>query len=94
MNGFIFSLVVVFSGMITLSLQSVHLLGSLLSLEMMMLGLFFFYSLVSCVMTGGEVYLGLIILTFGVCEASLGLALFVSMVRSHGVDYVTVFCLN
>lgn len=83
----------VFRGIVTLSLQRVHLLGALLRLEIIILGLFFFFSLLSSVM-GGEAYLGLIILTFGVCEARLGLALFVRMVRSHGVDYVTIFCLN
>ncbi len=38
-----------------------------------------------------EVYSCLILLTLGACEASLGLAILVSLIRTHGNDYVSNF---
>nr|QBC73135.1 NADH dehydrogenase subunit 4L [Anatoma sp. MNHN-IM-2013-42003] len=75
---------------ITVSSQGKHLLGVLLSLEAMTLSLFvFLLSFVSGVNL--ECYVCLILATFGACEASLGLAVLVSMIRAHGNDYVSSF---
>nr|ARI50052.1 NADH dehydrogenase subunit 4L [Steromphala umbilicaris] len=75
---------------LTLCLQYKHLLSSLLSLEAMTLSLFVL--LVSCcsgVSMEGEMCL--ILITMGACEASLGLAILVSLIRTHGNDYVSSF---
>uniref|UniRef100_UPI0030E13192 NADH dehydrogenase subunit 4L n=1 Tax=Tubuca alcocki TaxID=2083288 RepID=UPI0030E13192 len=67
-----------------------HLLNSLLSLEFMMLGIFWLLSM-NMAMVGSEVYLGLFFLTLAVCEGALGLSLLVLIVRSHGNDYFKSF---
>nr|WDS80472.1 NADH dehydrogenase subunit 4L [Nanhaipotamon longhaiense] len=66
-----------------------HLLNSLLSLEFMMLGVFWLLVLeISSV--GSEVYFVLFFLTLVACEGALGLSLLVFIVRSHGSDYFKV----
>jgi len=68
-------------------IQRKHLLIVLLSLEMIVLVIFLmlflrlkeFYN---------EVSFSLLFLTFCVCEGSLGLSILVSIVRSHGNDYL------
>nr|YP_009239904.1 NADH dehydrogenase subunit 4L [Grapsus tenuicrustatus]AMN14538.1 NADH dehydrogenase subunit 4L [Grapsus tenuicrustatus] len=67
-----------------------HLLSSLLSLEFMMLGIFWLLVEHSANI-GSEVYFGLFFLTLAVCEGALGLALLVLIVRSHGNDYFKSF---
>nr|UVI60491.1 NADH dehydrogenase subunit 4L [Haliotis sp. 1 KW-2022]UVI60504.1 NADH dehydrogenase subunit 4L [Haliotis sp. 1 KW-2022]UVI60517.1 NADH dehydrogenase subunit 4L [Haliotis sp. 1 KW-2022]UVI60530.1 NADH dehydrogenase subunit 4L [Haliotis sp. 1 KW-2022] len=75
---------------IVLSLQYKHLLGVLLSLELMMLSLFLMVvSVGSCFNFEGQ--LCLILITLSACEASLGLAVLVSLIRTHGNDYVYSF---
>jgi len=76
------------SAIFTLSIQRKHLLISLLALEGIILTLALLISL-----SAGEININLpifclIILTFGACEASLGLALLVSIIRSQGNDIV------
>jgi len=62
-----------------------HLLNTLLSLEYIMLSIFWFISLhLSGV--GHEAYFVLFFLTLAACEGALGLALLVSVVRTHGND--------
>nr|QGT77227.1 NADH dehydrogenase subunit 4L [Potamiscus montosus]QGT77266.1 NADH dehydrogenase subunit 4L [Potamiscus yiwuensis] len=66
-----------------------HLLNSLLSLEFMMLGVFWLLALqISSV--GKEAYFVLFFLTLVACEGALGLSLLVLIVRSHGSDYFSV----
>nr|YP_010572973.1 NADH dehydrogenase subunit 4L [Potamon fluviatile]UZH44831.1 NADH dehydrogenase subunit 4L [Potamon fluviatile] len=66
-----------------------HLLNSLLSLEFMMLGIFWLLVLqISGV--GMEMYFTLFFLTLAACEGALGLSLLVLIVRSHGSDYFSV----
>nr|AUJ21411.1 NADH dehydrogenase subunit 4L [Chaetopleura apiculata] len=68
-------------------LQRKHLLNCLLSLEMILLSIFLvILSLLSGVSSEGLMIF--ILLTFAACEASLGLALLVILIRSHGNDYV------
>nr|UEK25855.1 NADH dehydrogenase subunit 4L [Pachygrapsus fakaravensis] len=67
-----------------------HLLSSLLSLEFMMLGVFWLL-VENSTNIGSEVYFGLFFLTMAVCEGALGLALLVLIVRSHGNDYFKSF---
>nr|YP_009407066.1 NADH dehydrogenase subunit 4L [Stygiocaris stylifera]ASA39615.1 NADH dehydrogenase subunit 4L [Stygiocaris stylifera] len=67
-----------------------HLLSTLLSLEFMMLGIFWLMS-VSIVNLGGDLYFILFFLTLAACEGALGLALLVSVVRTHGSDNFSGF---
>nr|YP_009227638.1 NADH dehydrogenase subunit 4L [Gryllotalpa unispina]AGO20453.1 NADH dehydrogenase subunit 4L [Gryllotalpa unispina]QOL00604.1 NADH dehydrogenase subunit 4L [Gryllotalpa sp. YH-2020] len=63
-----------------------HLLVSLLSLEYMMLMLFMIVYLYLLIQ-GYELYFSMVFLTFSVCEGALGLAVLVSIIRTHGNDY-------
>nr|YP_002907509.1 NADH dehydrogenase subunit 4L [Cristaria plicata]ACQ90996.1 NADH dehydrogenase subunit 4L [Cristaria plicata]ADE08061.1 NADH dehydrogenase subunit 4L [Cristaria plicata]AIM46722.1 NADH dehydrogenase subunit 4L [Cristaria plicata] len=74
-------------GGVCLVSQRKSLFGALLSMEIftlgvyvMVFGLIFFQGWLSSVC--------LIFLTFGVCEAALGLSVLVSLIRSVGSDYV------
>nr|QLI42491.1 NADH dehydrogenase subunit 4L [Trogoderma variabile] len=74
-----------FSGLISFSLNRKHLLLMLLSLEFIVLSLFFFvvfYLGIFC----GEIYFSMIFVSLGVCEGSLGLSILVSLIRTHGGD--------
>lgn len=75
---------------LTLCLQYKHLLSALLRLEAITLSLFVL--LVRCcsrLRIEGEICL--ILITMGACEARLGLAILVSLIRTHGNDYVSSF---
>nr|ASM82744.1 NADH dehydrogenase subunit 4L [Hapalopeza occipitalis] len=64
-----------------------HLLVTLLSLEFIVLVLFilmYYY----IVMMMGELYLSMFFLSFAVCEGALGLSILVSMIRTHGNDFM------
>nr|YP_010625193.1 NADH dehydrogenase subunit 4L [Atyopsis moluccensis]WBG72631.1 NADH dehydrogenase subunit 4L [Atyopsis moluccensis] len=67
-----------------------HLLSTLLSLEFIMLSIFWLMVLmVACL--GGDSYFVLFFLTLAACEGALGLALLVSVVRTHGNDNFSSF---
>nr|YP_010616546.1 NADH dehydrogenase subunit 4L [Melitaea bellona]WAU48193.1 NADH dehydrogenase subunit 4L [Melitaea bellona] len=63
-----------------------HLLIVLLSLEFMVLSIFFFF-MVYLTMLNYNMYMLLVFLVFSVCEGVLGLSILVSMIRTHGNDY-------
>nr|YP_006460001.1 NADH dehydrogenase subunit 4L [Melitaea cinxia]ACT88830.1 NADH dehydrogenase subunit 4L [Melitaea cinxia] len=63
-----------------------HLLIVLLSLEFMVLSVFFFF-LVYLMMLDYNLYMLMVFLVFSVCEGVLGLSILVSMIRTHGNDY-------
>nr|UBU97800.1 NADH dehydrogenase subunit 4L [Dardanus aspersus] len=92
LNNFLLciSFFMIFSGLWSFVSYRKHLLNSLLSLEFTMLSIFLlmmsFLSLV-----GHEVYFTLFFLTLAACEGALGLALLVTIVRSHGSDYFNAF---
>nr|AEX32638.1 NADH dehydrogenase subunit 4L [Alvinocaris longirostris] len=67
-----------------------HLLNTLLSLEYIMLSIFWFM-VVMLVNLGGDSYFFLFFFTFAACEGALGLALLVSVVRTHGNDNFSSF---
>nr|YP_010954510.1 NADH dehydrogenase subunit 4L [Teredorus guangxiensis]WMV02075.1 NADH dehydrogenase subunit 4L [Teredorus guangxiensis] len=84
---FIYFLLFFFSGLYVFSSVRKHLLLVLLSLEYMVLSVFFlvfflfsYYSLLSSFV--------IIYLVFSVCEGVLGLSVLVSMIRFSGNDYV------
>jgi len=62
----------------------------LLRLEFVVLGLYFNLYLF-LVYFDFEFYFGIIFLTIRVCEGALGLAILVSLVRTHGNDYFQTF---
>nr|AHG06431.1 NADH dehydrogenase subunit 4L [Nemertopsis sp. WYS-2013] len=85
---FFLSIIMIFFGAVGLVVQRFHFLMSLISLEFMVMGLFLLvFSFVGFVYEG---YLCFVVLSFASCEAALGLGLLVSLVRSHGSDFVSV----
>lgn len=62
-----------------------HLLNTLLRLEYIILRVFWLMVL-SLSLIGQEIFFSLFFLTFAACEGALGLALLVSIVRTHGND--------
>ena len=62
-----------------------HLLNTLLRLEYIILSVFWVIVLFLCYI-GQEIFFSLFFLTFAACEGALGLALLVSIVRTHGND--------
>nr|WHL46457.1 NADH dehydrogenase subunit 4L [Acronicta hercules] len=67
-----------------------HLLIVLLSLEFMVLSIFFFL-LVYLMYISYDMYMLMVFLVFSVCEGALGLSILVSMIRTHGNDYFQSF---
>lgn len=67
-----------------------HLLSILLSLEYIVLNLFYLLFLYLNLLNF-ENYFRIIFLTFRVCEGALGLSILVSIIRTHGNDYFQSF---
>nr|YP_009029755.1 NADH dehydrogenase subunit 4L [Graphium mullah]YP_010879524.1 NADH dehydrogenase subunit 4L [Graphium eurous]QTJ29940.1 NADH dehydrogenase subunit 4L [Graphium mullah chungianus]QTJ29953.1 NADH dehydrogenase subunit 4L [Graphium eurous asakurae]AHY24038.1 NADH dehydrogenase subunit 4L [Graphium mullah]WHE44901.1 NADH dehydrogenase subunit 4L [Graphium eurous] len=67
-----------------------HLLIVLLSLEFIVLSIFFFL-LMYLNFVSNDMYMLMIFLVFSVCEGALGLSILVSMIRTHGNDYFQSF---
>nr|YP_009753999.1 NADH dehydrogenase subunit 4L [Cheirotonus gestroi]QIT06608.1 NADH dehydrogenase subunit 4L [Cheirotonus gestroi] len=85
-----FSVMAYFMGLLSFCLKRKHLLMMLLSMEFMVLGLFFnLYLYLSYY--GFEFYFSMAFLTMSVCEGALGLGILVSLMRSHGNDYFQSF---
>nr|YP_009407635.1 NADH dehydrogenase subunit 4L [Maja squinado]ASF62452.1 NADH dehydrogenase subunit 4L [Maja squinado] len=82
----IFSFFMVLCGLWSFVKYHKHLLNSLLSLEFMMLGVFWLMGL-QLTSVGMEIYFSLFFLTLAACEGALGLSLLIYVVRSHGNDY-------
>lgn len=62
-----------------------HLLSILLSLEFIVLILFFILFIYLNIINY-EIFFRIIFLTFRVCEGALGLSILVSLIRTHGND--------
>nr|YP_002971003.1 NADH dehydrogenase subunit 4L [Doryteuthis opalescens]ACS12939.1 NADH dehydrogenase subunit 4L [Doryteuthis opalescens]AJQ21370.1 NADH dehydrogenase subunit 4L [Doryteuthis opalescens] len=82
------SMFIYMSGVFVLLFQWKHILNILLSFEIMMLGIIFSFLLTWGVYSG-DYSIMMVVVVFGVCEASLGLSLLVSLIRVHGNDYVS-----
>nr|AXS64901.1 NADH dehydrogenase subunit 4L [Tenebrionoidea sp. 13 KM-2017] len=78
------------SAVLLFSIKRKHMLLMLLSLEFMVLSIFF---LLFCYLSNiqGEFMFSMLFLTFSVCEGALGLSILVSMIRTHGNDYFQTF---
>nr|YP_009526487.1 NADH dehydrogenase subunit 4L [Hycleus cichorii]ATP06051.1 NADH dehydrogenase subunit 4L [Hycleus cichorii] len=79
-----------FCGLIMFSLKRKHLLLMLLSMELMVLSLFFVMFIYLGTLDN-DYFFSMIFLTFSVCEGALGLSILVSMIRTHGNDYFQSF---
>lgn len=86
----IIALIMIFRGLWNFVSYRKHLLNRLLRLEFIILGVF---SLIvsSLSLIGNELFFSLFFLALAACEGALGLALLVSIVRSHGNDYFNTF---
>nr|YP_009185849.1 NADH dehydrogenase subunit 4L [Gabronthus thermarum]ALO70586.1 NADH deshydrogenase subunit 4L [Gabronthus thermarum] len=87
---FFVSILMYFMGLISFSLKRKHFLLMLLSLEFIILSLYFSLMMFLFFYTY-EFYFSMIFLTMSVCEGALGLALMVSIIRTHGNDYFQSF---
>nr|YP_010895063.1 NADH dehydrogenase subunit 4L [Criorhina nigriventris]WJW73589.1 NADH dehydrogenase subunit 4L [Criorhina nigriventris] len=67
-----------------------HLLSMLLSLEYIVLSLFYLL-FIYLNMLNYENYFSMVFMTFSVCEGVLGLSILVSMIRMYGNDYFQSF---
>nr|YP_010716049.1 NADH dehydrogenase subunit 4L [Parnassius hide]WDE75759.1 NADH dehydrogenase subunit 4L [Parnassius hide] len=67
-----------------------HLLIVLLSLEFIVLSMFFLM-MIYLNYVEYDMYMLMIFLLFTVCEGALGLSILVSMIRTHGNDYFKSF---
>nr|YP_009236726.1 NADH dehydrogenase subunit 4L [Acraea rogersi]AMJ17193.1 NADH dehydrogenase subunit 4L [Acraea rogersi] len=67
-----------------------HLLIVLMSLEFIVLSIFFLL-LLYLMMIEYNMYMLMVFLVFSVCEGVLGLSILVSMIRTHGNDYFQSF---
>lgn len=67
-------------------IQRLHILIALLSLEAIILGVTYIIIISALSMNLMEFFSALVILSFGACEARLGLACLVSIARSFGND--------
>nr|YP_010167003.1 NADH dehydrogenase subunit 4L [Arctia plantaginis]QRW36445.1 NADH dehydrogenase subunit 4L [Arctia plantaginis] len=82
---FIFILMFIIGNLIFV-LKHKHLLIVLLSLEYIVLSMFFFF-LICLNYIEFDMYMLMVFLVFSVCEGALGLSILVSMIRTHGNDY-------
>nr|YP_010414541.1 NADH dehydrogenase subunit 4L [Glenoleon pulchellus]URT60707.1 NADH dehydrogenase subunit 4L [Glenoleon pulchellus] len=73
-------------GCLSYALKRKHLLSMLLSLEFIVLSLFFLL-IMMLMYYDFEFFFSMVFLTFSVCEGALGLSILVSMARTHGNDY-------
>nr|QWM97255.1 NADH dehydrogenase subunit 4L [Aulaconotus atronotatus] len=84
------SLIMSLAGMIVFAAKRKHLLTMLLSLEFIVVSIYFnmfiYFSQMSY-----EYFFSMIFLTMSVCEGALGLSVLVSMIRNHGNDYILTF---
>lgn len=87
-------LLMIFASIITFLLQRKHLLISLLSLEVLVLTLSILVMLNLGQSPSYRPYLLFVLLTFGACEARLGLSLLVTMTRSFGSDTINLLTIS
>nr|ALO76277.1 NADH deshydrogenase subunit 4L [Leucocelis sp. LEU01] len=86
----VFSIIMYFCGLLSFCIKRKHLLLMLLSLEFIILSLYF-NLYIYLMYFGYEFYFGMIFLTMSVCEGALGLSILVSLIRTHGNDYFQTF---
>nr|YP_010878696.1 NADH dehydrogenase subunit 4L [Rhagastis binoculata]WHE37888.1 NADH dehydrogenase subunit 4L [Rhagastis binoculata] len=90
LNMWVIFILMFFIGNLIFVSKNKHLLIVLLSLEFIVLSIFFFM-LVFLMLIDYDMYMLMVFLVFSVCEGSLGLSILVSMIRTHGNDYFQSF---
>nr|URT60203.1 NADH dehydrogenase subunit 4L [Gortyna sp.] len=90
LNMWIIFILMFFVGNLIFISKHKHLLIVLLSLEFIVLSMFFFL-LVYLSLIDYDMYMLMVFLVFSVCEGALGLSILVSMIRTHGNDYFQSF---
>nr|YP_009441704.1 NADH dehydrogenase subunit 4L [Hydrochus carinatus]AOY39236.1 NADH dehydrogenase subunit 4L [Hydrochus carinatus] len=83
-------MVMYYMGILSFSLKRKHLLLMLLSLEFIVVSLYF-NMFIYLSYFNYEYYFSMIFLTMSVCEGALGLSILVSLIRTHGNDYFQTF---
>nr|WGU45530.1 NADH dehydrogenase subunit 4L [Lymantria dispar] len=83
-------LIMFFIGNLIFVLKHKHLLIVLLSLEFIVLMIFFFL-LITMSYVDYDLYMLMVFLVFSVCEGALGLSILISMIRTQGSDYFQSF---
>nr|WRO44763.1 NADH dehydrogenase subunit 4L [Themus sp. 'bimaculicollis'] len=76
--------------LIVLTLNAKHLLLMLMSLEFLVVYIYFGLFIMMIYMNY-EYYFSMVFLTMSVCEGTLGLSILVSLIRSYGNDYFQSF---
>nr|QUB07198.1 NADH dehydrogenase subunit 4L [Syneta adamsi] len=87
---FLISVIMIISGLVSFLLMRKHLLLMLLSLEVIVISLYF-NIFIYLSMMNYEYYFSMIFLTMSVCEGVLGLSILVLMIRTYGNDYILTF---
>nr|UUF68427.1 NADH dehydrogenase subunit 4L [Oreta sp.] len=90
MNMWIVVIIMFFIGNVIFVSKHKHLLIVLLSLEFIVLGIFFLF-LLYLMNISYDLYMLMVFLVFSVCEGALGLSILISMIRTHGNDYFQSF---
>nr|WRO44867.1 NADH dehydrogenase subunit 4L [Stenothemus fukienensis] len=88
MNNLFFFMCLI--SLIVLTLKSKHLLLMLMSLEFLVIYIFFGL-FIMMIQMNYEYYFIMVFLTMSVCEGTLGLSILVSLIRSYGNDYFQTF---
>nr|NP_803446.1 NADH dehydrogenase subunit 4L [Antheraea pernyi]AAO53282.1 NADH dehydrogenase subunit 4L [Antheraea pernyi]ADO33519.1 NADH dehydrogenase subunit 4L [Antheraea pernyi]AKG50102.1 NADH dehydrogenase subunit 4L [Antheraea pernyi]AKO73395.1 NADH dehydrogenase subunit 4L [Antheraea pernyi]AKR07233.1 NADH dehydrogenase subunit 4L [Antheraea pernyi] len=86
MNNFMVIFIMFIIGNLIFVSSNKHLLIVLLSLEFIILSIFFMLLLLLSFIEY-DMYMLMVFLVFTVCEGALGLSILVSMIRTHGNDY-------
>nr|YP_009525297.1 NADH dehydrogenase subunit 4L [Palpita hypohomalia]AXS63733.1 NADH dehydrogenase subunit 4L [Palpita hypohomalia]QAT19930.1 NADH dehydrogenase subunit 4L [Palpita hypohomalia] len=92
MNMYILVIIMFILGNMIFVSKHKHLLIVLLSLEFIVLSIFFFMLILFSYIEY-DMYMLMVFLVFSVCEGALGLSILVSMIRTHGNDYFQSFSL-
>ena len=79
-----------FVGLLVFCSKRKHLLLILLSLEFIILSLYFCL-FIYLSLYNYEYYFSMVFLTISVCERALGLSILVSIIRTYGNDYFQTF---
>nr|QUT13273.1 NADH dehydrogenase subunit 4L [Nais communis] len=80
--------------MVGLMMNSKHLLMALLYLEAFMLSLVMLIPLTLIIFSSQSMFISIVLLSVGACEASLGLAMMVMMSRTYGSDLMSSTTMN
>nr|YP_010528158.1 NADH dehydrogenase subunit 4L [Abia zhui]UXW64299.1 NADH dehydrogenase subunit 4L [Abia zhui] len=78
-----------FVGIFSLAINRLHLLMILLSLEFIIMSLYFLL-IIYLNLLNMDLYFSMFFLVFSVCEGVLGLSILVLMIRFNGNDYFQV----